>query len=224
MAHLIKKNLLLIFFFSFTLLVFGQGEKDYVWTGASFNHQLTKKLDYNFGLEYRSEGLNTPRSKLVELGSAYQLSKNFNFKAGMRFSDDYNSDDRFRVHADINAKWSKKKWPLKIQLRNRIQHSFISNSNEEFSVYRSKLKLSWKLIKRMNFYSGFEYFFKFGEKNQWDGERFFVGLNAKFKNGLGCSLTYLVDEELNKKRVDIRRVYAIGLSYTLKRKSKRKAN
>ncbi len=217
-----NKNSLLYLFFCFALNVFAQHEKDQIWSGLEFNHQLNKKIEYSLRGEYRSLGTEDPLNKFLEIGSAYKFNKYLNFKFGSRFSDVYENENKIRLYADAAVKWSKKKWPLKIQYRNRFQRTFLSTSTDHFSVYRTKLKLSWKLVKKLYFYSGLEYFYKFGDKNKWDNERFFYGLTMRFKKGLGMSLSYIIDEELNKKSSDNTRAIVFGLSYRLKRKSKAK--
>ncbi len=216
------KNVLIVLLFCLPFTGFAQYEKDQFWSGIEFNHQLNKKVDYSIRTEYRSIGFEDPLNKLIEIGSGYKLNKYVNLKAGARFADVYEDDDKLRLNADLILKWSKKKWPLKVQYRNRLQHIFLAANEDHYSIYRAKFKFSWKLMKKFYFYSGFEYFFKFGQKDKWNGERFFIGLNKKFKKGVGGSLAYIIDEGLNKKHVEIERAIVIGLSYNLKKKSKSK--
>mgnify|MGYP000372905710 CR=1 FL=1 len=218
-----KKIIIIYLLFLVTFGLSAQEKKDEFWSGLSFSQELTKKMEYTVKSEYRGLGFEDQLAKFLEFGTAYKFNKFLGFKAGTRFSDVFDADDKWRIHTDVILKWSKKKWPLKVRFRNRFQYTFLSANPDDFSVYRSKLKLSWKLAKRFYFNSGFEYFYKFGDKNKWDTERFFITSNYTWKKGIGLSLGYIVEQDLNKKNVENKRALVVGLSYQIKRKSKSKS-
>jgi hypothetical protein len=217
-----RKNILILFLFALVSNLWGQQSEDQTWTGLSLGYRYNKKISFDVLSEYRAFGLDDPISKLVEVKGKYKLNKRIILHARNRFSVVQGGNDKLRFDGGMTLKWTKKKWPISASYRFQYQQSFESSSTDEASAFRAKFKITWKLIKRFYFFSGFEHFYRFDDKDQWDKERFYFGLKKDFKKGYGLTLGYLLEKELTGNKSDNERAFRLGLSYQIKRKKKKK--
>lgn len=186
-----------------------------LWTGFSAKYKLSKKIQ--FGLEQQvriNDNLRNLKSNFFELGARYKWNKHFSVKFQYRYTLRTDLRNVNRYSLDVKAKWKIKPLKLHFTYRPRFQHSAVVYTLQPASYFRNKLTLEFEGWKKITPFASYENFYKLNEHNEFRGNRYIIGMNAKLGKQLDLKAFYGIDQEINKSQPSRRNIVALLLSYS----------
>ena len=203
-------------FFLFPLLSFTQTEDFQLWSSASINYSVNKKLDFKLTESLRlRENVSLISRQFSELRSTYRINKSFRLNAGYRFlriiSIEKQTNLRHRFYFDIiNRKKIKR---IRVFSRLRSQYQTGINYNEFYT--RGKLGALYN-IRKTPFDPEFssEIFFD-NKKKQIDKLRYTLALSFPFNKKIKSNIFYRIQTEKNKVNPNTFYILGLGLEYNL---------
>ena len=203
-------------FFLFPLLSFTQTEDFQLWSSASINYSVNKKLDFKLTESLRlRENVSLLSRQFSELRSTYRINKSFRLNAGYRFlriiSIEKQTNLRHRFYFDIiNRKKIKR---IRVFSRLRSQYQTGINYNEFYT--RGKLGALYN-IRKTPFDPEFssEIFFD-NKKKQIDKLRYTLALSFPFNKKIKSNIFYRIQTEKNIVNPNTFYILGLGLEYNL---------
>ena len=203
-------------FFLFPLLSFTQTEDFQLWSSASINYSVNKRLDFKLTESLRlRENVSLISRQFSELRSTYRINKSFRLNAGYRFlriiSIEKQTNLRHRFYFDIiNRKKIKR---IRVFSRLRSQYQTGINYNEFYT--RGKLGAIYN-IRKTPFDPEFssEIFFD-NKKKQIDKLRYTLALSFPFNKKIKSNIFYRIQTEKNKVNPNTFYILGLGLEYNL---------
>jgi len=203
-------------FFLFPLLSFTQTEDFQLWSSASINYSVNKKLDFKLTESLRlRENVSLISRQFSELRSTYRINKSFRLNAGYRFlriiSIEKQTNLRHRFYFDIiNRKKIKR---IRVFSRLRSQYQTGINYNEFYT--RGKLGALYN-IRKTPFDPEFssEIFFD-NKKKQIDKLRYTLALSFPFNKKIKSNIFYRIQTEKNIVNPNTFYILGLGLEYNL---------
>ena len=203
-------------FFLFPLLSFTQTEDFQLWSSASINYSVNKKLEFKLTESLRlRENVSLISRQFSELRSTYKINKSFRLNAGYRFlrtiSIEKQINLRHRFYFDIIKR--KKIKRIRVFSRLRSQYQTGINYNEFYT--RGKLGALYN-IRKTPFDPEFssEIFFN-NTKKQIDKLRYTLALSFPFNKKIKSNIFYRIQTEKNIVNPNTFYILGLGLEYNL---------
>ena len=203
-------------FFLFPLLSFTQTEDFQLWSSASINYSVNKKLEFKLTESLRlRENVSLISRQFSQLRSTYKINKSFRLNAGYRFlrtiSIEKQTNLRHRFYFDIiNRKKIKR---IRVFSRLRSQYQTGINYNEFYT--RGKLGALYN-IRKTPFDPEFssEIYFD-NKKKQIDKLRYTLALSFPFNKKIKSNIFYRIQTEKNIVNPNTFYILGLGLEYNL---------
>jgi predicted porin len=214
----VKKRLFTFLGSIFFLTQLVAQEKDFgLWTQVS----LEKKFTPRFSVQIREalrldENASRIAVHYTQAIISYKLTNSFGLNVAYRNSQKFKFDEtisyRSRFQVDLVYKTKLKNLELEIQERIQTQFSDI-NRNADWktpkNTLRSRFTLSYDLGKRITPFFYYELFYHIN--NDFDNQRFRLGLDYEINKKQGMTLFYMLDQEIRVNNP--LSTYALGVSY-----------
>tara|TARA_A100001035_G_scaffold277788_1_gene275314 strand:- start:110 stop:742 length:633 start_codon:yes stop_codon:yes gene_type:complete len=203
-------------FFLFPLLSFSQTEDFQLWSSASINYSVNKKLEFKLTESLRlRENVSLISRQFSQLRSTYKINKSFRLNAGYRFlrtiSIEKQTNLRHRFYFDIIKR--KKVKRIRVFSRLRSQYQTGINYNEFYT--RVKLGALYN-IRKTPFDPDFssEIYFD-NKKKQIDKLRYTLALSFPFNKKIKSNIFYRIQTEKNIVNPNTFYILGLGLEYNL---------
>ena len=197
--------------------VFNQTTDNQLWTGASVGLKLNKKFTLNLREEFRFDNnISSKKLNFTEIGLKYKLNKHFAFVPRFRLVAIPQKKNKRRFSFDVYYKWKKKKFPLSVGYRFRIQDTKKFNSKKQGQDYiRNKFTLGYNASKIVDPFIAYEMYYRFDNKNEFRKTRLTLGLDWKLNKRMSLTTYYRIQNEINVKKPDKIKVIGLAFSYNL---------
>lgn len=196
-----------------------------LWTSASFEVKVVKKLSASISQEFRfNENITELGTAFTDAGLSYKLSKHIQFAANYRFIQKRRIDNyySFRHRLYVYVKYEKKIKPVQIQIRSRVQNQLsdigrASDGGIPEYYLRNKLSVSLDLDKPYSPYISVELFspLHYPPTSAFDNIRTSAGVEYSFSKHHKADLFYMIQKELNVSRPETDFIIGLGYSYKL---------
>jgi hypothetical protein len=202
------------FFVLFSLVSFSQMDTR-LWAFSKADVKLNKRL--SFSVEHQERFESNPwqrRNNFNEINLAFDKSR-WQFTGIFRHHKKTEIDfNEFRVAADINYRFRKKKKDFQIENRIRFQHEWYQNRAGFQSIIRNKLKLSYPIYKQFKIRYGLEIFIPIEKEIEFRNK---IDLSHPLGENFRCVLGYAVQNKLGSNSL----THILSFGITLKMKVKK---
>ena len=203
-------------FFLFPLLSFTQTEDFQLWSSASINYNVNKKLEFKLTESLRlRENVSLISRQFSQLRSTYKINKSFRLNAGYRFlrtiSIEKQTNLRHRFYFDI----IKRKKIKRIRVFSRLRSQYQTGINYNKFYTRGKLGALYN-IRKTPFDPEFssEIYFD-NKKKQIDKLRYTLALSFPFNKKIKSNIFYRIQTEKNIVNPNTFYILGLGLEYNL---------
>lgn len=196
-----------------------------LWTSASFETKIIKKLTLAVSQEIRlNENMTEVGTIFSDAGLTYKLSKNFKVGLNYRFikKREINNLYSTRHRGYIDIKYLKKNKPFEFQFRSRIQDEYsdigkASDGGIPEYYLRNKLSVSLDLDKAFSPYGAIELFSPLNYQRNivFDNVRVSAGLSYSISKHHKIDAFYLIQKELNTSEPETEYILGLGYSFSL---------
>lgn len=222
----------------FTVLIFFAYQNSYsqnddagLWTGVTFNIDISEKLGLSFEEEIRFNNNASKINKFFsQIGLSYNLSKNIDIGASYRFINKQNPDSKYsvrhRFQTDLRLKTKAGRYTLSTRIR--YQTKYIDPYNTEDGLIpedylRNKFAISYDIRKTtLTPYISYEYFYQANNPggNEIDKTWLTMGFKFRLKNRDRISMLYRNSQQYNVRDPLTSHIFIIAYSTKLNRKAK----
>ncbi|MBG16394.1 MAG: hypothetical protein CL853_08595 [Crocinitomicaceae bacterium] len=208
---------LLVFVVFSPLLFFGQQDFG-VWSKASFQYKLNKKISFASKSELRTKENALRRSQLyTQLSGKYKFNKNFSVIIAYRIKSlqkEFGDEIQNRFHTDLTKRIRFDN--LSIYLRSRTQYNISHRTNNEW-YERLRLKARYSFNKKVNcfIYDELYLFINNTEQIPYNKNRFGTGIEYKLKKSLTVQLKYLRIRDVNISNPETLNIIGVTLNHQL---------
>jgi ribosomal protein S30 len=197
-------------FLSISFSSLSQSTDYQLWTGASAQIKVGKKIRFGIEQQFRfKDTISSFKNTFTAGGIKWKLSKRFALKAVYRFTIVPNDNNHGRVSTDLIYSWDKKKFPLRVKNRFRYQRRSDFNSTKRTSYFRNKLLFEYNLSKIVDPFIAGEIFYRLNGKNEFRVWRINTGLTWRLSKQMRLKTYYQFEQEFNMKSND--RIHTIGV-------------
>ena len=188
-----------------------------LWTGGVYALNINKKWKVELEQQFRfNDTISKFKSTFSEISARYRLNKHFKLKGSYRYSIRNEERNRKRITLHLYYSWSKKKFPLAIQLRSGLQNDDEVWTNQQITYARNRIKLEFVDFKNFTPYLGYESFYRFNYRNEFRVNRYTIGLKWEFNKKLEGNFFYRIDDEINVKFPQRQNIIGIMMVYSMK--------
>jgi hypothetical protein len=228
---MVLKEVRFLFFLTLTLgflfgtTATGQIRDAGLWTSASFEVKVVKKLTATISQEFRfNENITELGTVFTDAGLTYKLNKHFQVAANYRFMQKRRFDNyySFRHRLYIDLKYEEKIKPFQIQIRSRVQDQYAdigraSDGGIPEYYLRNKMSINLDLDKPYSPYISVELFspLHYPATSAFDNIRTSAGVEYSFSKHHKADLFYMIQKELNVSRPETDFILGLGYSYKL---------
>ena len=228
-----KKIIFLLILPFFTLLsshnLFSQTEDAGLWTGITFNYDISDKLQFSFKEEIRfHENISKIDKFYSQFGFSYAAGKHLEFGAYYRYENrqrlNSSYSNRHRFHAEFKLEADAGRYTL--SSRSRIQTRYTNPySSEEGTIpsnyFRNKFAISYN-VRKSTFtpFVSYELFYETNNpaSNDITETWFTLGFKFRLKNRDRVSIFYRSSREINVNNPLKLNIIGVGLTSKLNRK------
>ena len=197
-------------------LSFAQTES---WTGASFDHEVTRRWGYAVDVEHRRSLVAAPEETfLMLLAGNISPIKNGSLTFGTRFEPPAHGDPgTLRVFTDLNYKVPLGESPFTLESRLRYQQDRPpgENGNLRRVALRPRLGVAAELNGRLTLISEFEGRFRFDNRNEWSRVRYTAGLEFVATDRIKLDLFWRLEDRINQANPRSTTIFGLYAEYTL---------
>lgn len=188
-----------------------------LWGGGALNLKMHKRFSASAEQVFKfNDTVSHFKSAFSELGIKFKINRFFSIGANYRYIENPPTKNAQRYSGDFFFNLRKKDFPLSFQYRLRYQHEVrISNKNTEDYV-RNKFTLDYNLCKLVDPYISFEPFFRFNGKNEFRIMRYAIGLDWRLIENLHLTSFYMLQKDVNIKKLNKSHIIGLMLSYDLR--------
>lgn len=222
-----KRLLLSIFIFCFTLPVFSQTENFGSWMTLGFNKGLGKKFELSIDQEFRlKDNLSTINLFYTNVGINYKVTKflkvAFVYRNVQKKKENGAYGIRSRIYTDVALKFKPGKWTLGYRARLQAEWRQAGYNRDKGNVpevfLRNLFKAGYEVGPHLTPYLGTELRWQLQNPrlpwgNGFDRQRIIAGMDYKLNDMHSFGAYFLFQKEYNVN--DRETLYIIGLEYTL---------
>jgi hypothetical protein len=188
-----------------------------LWTGGTYKLKVNKKIKVELEQQFRfNDTLSSFKSTFSEVSLRYTLNKYFKLKGSYRFTARNMERNRNRITLHLYYKWSKKKFPLAVQLRTGFQNDSEVWTDQQITFYRNRIKLEYIDFKKVTPFIAFESFYRFNYRNEFRVNRYTAGLGWDINKRWSTNAFYRIDDEVNVKQPERQNIIGLMFIYSMK--------
>jgi hypothetical protein len=172
-----------------------------LFTGASFEHEVTQRYGYVLEVEHR-QIVNTGRENRVLLLGAlnFLLSDWLSVTPGVRVTPDYGEGPtEYRLFTDLNTAVGLGDGPFTLEGRIRSQYERLITS-EPFTpevAVRPRIGLSYELTDHTGFVIEYEARYRFDQRNEFARHRYTLGISQELSTRVSIEAFYRLERDTN---------------------------
>ncbi len=191
-----------------------------LFTGVSFEHEVTKRWGYTFEVEHRQE-LRSGRENRVLLLAAInrQLGDRLNVTPGIRHTPRYGPDGpgEVRFFTDVNYSLPLGDGPFALEGRLRLQHEleWTPDGTVAGSAVRPRVGVAYAANDFLELVAEYEARFRSDLPRSLSRHRWTVGLQQQITSGLSVELFYRIERRTQTAKPDNEPTVGVYLGYVL---------
>jgi len=189
-----------------------------IWSKASFQYKLNKKISFTSKSEIRTKENALRRNQLyTQLSGKYKINKSFSVVMAYRVKSlqrEFGDEIQNRFHIDVTKR--KKFDELSFYLRSRTQYNMARLDLNEWCE-RFRLKAKYDFSKKLNYFIYHEIYLLLNnrEQNPYNKNRFGTGLEYNLNKSLSVELKYLRISDVNTSNPETLNIIGVTVNHQL---------
>mgnify|MGYP001602111876 CR=1 FL=1 len=197
--------------------LFGQTTDTEFWTGGTINLKMHKRFSGQAEQVFKfNDTISHFKSAYSELGLKFKMGRIFSIAANYRYIENPPTKNAQRFSVDFIFNFGKKKFPLSLQYRLRLQHEIRFSNRKTEDYVRNRFRLGYNLCKLVDPYFSCEPFFRLNGKYEFRVARYTIGLDWRITQNLQLTSFYLFQKDVNINRPDKNHIVGLMISYDIR--------
>ena len=193
-----------------------------LWTGGTFKLRLNKNFRIDIEEQLRfNDTISSRKSSFTEFGLKYRINKRWALKGNYRYVVRPTNNNKSRFSLDTYYSWSKKKKPISIQYRLRLQDAKESNTGRKSTHIRNKITVGYNLAKLVDPSISYEIYYRLNQKNEFRTWRLTGGLDWRISKQIDLTTFYRYQKEINVNNPEAQHILGLMLTYGMKIKKEK---
>ncbi|CAH1000389.1 hypothetical protein LEM8419_01542 [Neolewinella maritima] len=190
-----------------------------LFTGVSFEHEVTPRYGYEFEVEHRKTlGTGVDNRVLLLFAINRKVGDRVNVAPGVRLTPRYGPQDPtvLRLFTDINYKLSLGESPFSLEgrLRTQYERNINAEAGHEVAV-RPRIGLVYKLLEFTEVVAEYELRYRFDRRNEVVRHRYTFGVGQKVSTRVSVEAFYRLERDANVPEPETSPTIGLYVSYVL---------
>ena len=190
-----------------------------LFTGSSFEHEVTPRWGYQFEIEHR-QLLNTGReNRVLILGVINRvITKGINVTPGVRLTPDYGpGETTLRLFTDLNGALplGRSRWALEGRLRSQYERIYTEAGSSPEVAVRPRVGVAFTAHANTTLVSEYETRYRFDTRDEIVEHRFTLAVEQKLSTRIGVDLFVRLEREVNQPQPTTQPYVGLYLLYVL---------
>ena len=190
-----------------------------LFTGSSFEHEVTPRWGYQFEIEHR-QILNTGReNRVLILGVINRvITKGINVTPGVRLTPNYGpGETTLRLFTDLNGALplGDSRWALEGRLRSQYERIYTEAGPSPEVAVRPRVGLAFSAHPNTTLVSEYETRYRFDTRDEIVEHRFTLAVEQKISTRIGLDFFVRLEREVNQAQPTTQPYVGVYLLYVL---------
>ncbi|WP_157974245.1 DUF2490 domain-containing protein [Lewinella sp. IMCC34183] len=170
-----------------------------LFSGTSFEHEVTPRWGYNFDVEYRQVLPTGQENRFLVLLAANRLvTRGLDVTGGLRLTPYYGTDPTtLRLFTDLNYAYpiGESPWAVELRLRGQYEREFTRDDVRPEVAVRPRLGLAYRLFAHTGLVAEYEFRYRFDVRDEIVQHRYTLVLEQRISTRVNVDAFFRFERE-----------------------------
>ncbi|NJB85481.1 hypothetical protein GGR26_001226 [Lewinella marina] len=191
-----------------------------LFSGASFEHEVTPNWGYQFEVEHRQVVNTGDDNRVLLLGAInHRIVGRLDVTPGVRFTPRYDTDEpsTVRLFTDLNFSHPLGEGPFSLEARVRSQYerALADNGSGPEVAVRPRVGIAYQLLEHTGLVAEYEARYRFDTRDAWTQHRYTFGMEQQLSTRISVEAFFRLEREIDPPVPETEPTIGVFLVYVL---------